>query len=112
MKNTNKKAFLGYDKNGKEAEKKMDVIAITKLPAFNSRCYAVETDKAIWVQSYDHLIAFVDKDKKTLNKRWGESSPMSTQHINALLTFCGLPKITGKQWESIKMNGSMKFAEA
>lgn len=81
-------------KNGwmTETPKKAEVIAnaavtgtVRLLGGSNNRAVTIETEKEIFLQSYDTLILAKDKATGEIRKLWNEYSKTTLKHINLFL---------------------------
>lgn len=71
---------------------------VTILSGSNNRAVIIETEEAIYLQSYDTLICKIDKKKRTLEKLWHDYSVTTMKHINEFLYENGFQKMSKREW--------------
>ena len=100
------RSIQNYDGWLFEAPKKADVLNNAKIEGksyilndSNNRAIVIESDNAIYLQSYDTLILKFDKVTKTLVKLWNGYSKTTQKHINTFLQALNVPQMNKKEWE-------------
>lgn len=58
---------------------------VTILPNSNNRAITIETDKDVYLQSYDTLILRKNKKTGKIDKLWDEYTKTTLKHINEFL---------------------------
>jgi len=95
---SNEYGWMAENPKKAEAIKNAAVAGIVRvLSDSNNRAVTIETEKEIFLQSYDTLILVKDKATGEVKKLWNGYSKTTLKHIN---TFLGA-NLNKKQWEAL-----------
>lgn len=70
------------------------------LVGSNNRALTIETDNAIYLQSYDTIVLRIENGK--IIKFWNEYSQTTMKHINTFLTNNGFRALSKKEWLALE----------
>lgn len=82
----------------------MDAKTVTILPDSNNRALIINTEKCIYLQSYDTLILVINKYENTLTKLYSGWSATTQKHINSFLEKQDIDvHFNKKMWEQFEV---------
>lgn len=82
--------------------KVFDLVPTDGHKSFYGKARCIVDDGDEFLKSYETIVACVDKHGN-LHRYWNGYSATTARHLNSFLDYCGIPRISKKDWESLEV---------